>query len=115
MDSLSPAGTAIGALAALDTFPKLLLDHAARRGDKPANREKDFGIWQSWSWRQVADEVAALANGLAAMGFRRGDKLTIIGDNRPRLYWAIAATKSLGGMPVSIYQCDAADVVAFFL
>ncbi len=116
MDSLpadSPAGAA--STIALDTFPKLLLDHAARRGDKPANREKDYGIWQSWRWRQVADEVAALANGLAAMGFRRGDKLTIIGDNRPRLYWAIAATQALGGVPVPIYQDASADEMAFVL
>jgi long-chain acyl-CoA synthetase len=98
-----------------DTFPKLLLDHARRRGDKPANREKDFGIWQSWSWREVADEVAALAAGLAAIGFRRGDKLTIIGDNRPRLYWAIAATQALGGVPVPIYQDAGADEMAFVL
>jgi long-chain acyl-CoA synthetase len=115
MASLSPDSAAISVLAALDTFPKLLLDHAARRGDKPANREKDYGIWQSWSWRQVADEVAALANGLAAMGFRRGDKLTIIGDNRPRLYWAIAATQALGGVPVPIYQDAGADEMAFVL
>src|SRR6266702_5029199 len=116
MDSLPadrPAGDANA--IALDTFPKLLLDHAARRGDKPANREKDYGIWQSWRWRQVADEVAALANGLAAMGFRRGDKLTIIGDNRPRLYWAIAATQALGGVPVPIYQDASADEMAFVL
>jgi long-chain acyl-CoA synthetase len=115
MDSLSSDSPSADGLAALDTFPKLLLDHAARRGDKPANREKDYGIWQSWSWRQVADEVAALANGLAAMGFRRGDKLTIIGDNRPRLYWAIAATQALGGVPVPIYQDAAADEMAFVL
>jgi long-chain acyl-CoA synthetase len=115
MDSLSPDSLAASGIAALDTFPKLLLDHAKRNGDKPANREKDYGIWQSWSWRQVADEVAALANGLAAMGFRRGDKLTIIGDNRPRLYWAIAATQSLGGVPVPIYQDAGADEMAFVL
>jgi long-chain acyl-CoA synthetase len=115
MDSLSPDGPAGRTVGILDTFPKLLLDHATRRGDKPANREKDYGIWQSWSWRQVADEVAALANGLAAMGFKRGDKLTIIGDNRPRLYWAIAATQALGGVPVPIYQDAGADEMAFVL
>jgi long-chain acyl-CoA synthetase len=115
MDSLSPDSPAVAGLAVLDTFPKLLLDHAGRRGDKPANREKDYGIWQSWSWRQVAEEVASLANGLAAMGFRRGDKLTIIGDNRPRLYWAIAATQALGGVPVPIYQDAGADEMAFVL
>ncbi|HEX3498379.1 MAG TPA: AMP-binding protein, partial [Stellaceae bacterium] len=115
MDSLSPDSPVGSTLAVLDTFPKLLLDHAARRADKPANREKDYGIWQSWSWRQMAAEVAALANGLAAMGFRRGDKLTIIGDNRPRLYWAIAATQALGGVPVPIYQDAGAEEMAFVL
>ncbi|MGB9649254.1 MAG: AMP-binding protein, partial [Stellaceae bacterium] len=83
-----------------DTFPKLLLEHARLRPDRPANREKDYGIWQSWSWAEVAGEVEALACGLAASGFRRGDKLAIIGDNRPPLYWAIAATQALGGVPV---------------
>ena len=94
----APAGSA-GAVAgapgtSADTFPKLLLEHARLRPDRPANREKDYGIWQSWSWGEVAAEVEALACGLAAMGFRRGDTLAIIGDNRPRLYWAIAATQA---------------------
>jgi long-chain acyl-CoA synthetase len=98
-----------------DTFPKLLLEHARMRPDRPANREKDYGIWQSWSWAEVAAEIEALACGLAAIGFRRGDKLAIIGDNRPRLYWAIAATQALGGVPVPIYQDSIADEMAFVL
>ncbi len=101
--------------AILDTFPKLLLDHAARRGDRPANREKDYGIWQSWSWADVARDVGDLACGLAAMGFRRGDKLAIIGDNRPRLYWAMTAAQALGGVPVPLYQDAVADEMAFVL
>jgi len=101
--------------SAPDTFPKLLLEHARLRPDRPANREKDYGIWQSWSWAEVAAEVEALACGLAAMGFRRSDKLAIIGDNRPRLYWAIAATQALGGVPVPIYQDSIADEMAFVL
>jgi long-chain acyl-CoA synthetase len=98
-----------------DTFPKLLLEHVRVRPDRPANREKDYGIWQSWSWAEVAAEVEALACGLAASGFRRGDKLAIIGDNRPRLYWAIAATQALGGVPVPIYQDSIAEEMAFVL
>jgi len=90
--------------SALDTFPRLLLRNAAERGDPPAVREKDLGIWQTWTWRQVADEVRALACGLAAQGFRRGMHLAIIGDNRPRLYWAMAAAQALGGVPVPMYQ-----------
>jgi len=73
-------------LPAADTFPKMLLDHARQRPDRPAMREKDYGIWQSWSWAQVKAEVGALAAGLRVLGFARGDKLAIIGDNRPRLY-----------------------------
>jgi long-chain acyl-CoA synthetase len=98
-----------------NTFPKLLLEHARVRPQRPANREKDYGIWQSWSWAEVAAEVEALACGLSAMGFRRGDKLAIIGDNRPRLYWAIAATQALGGVPVPVYQDSIAEEIAFVL
>src|SRR3954467_13415809 len=98
-----------------DTFPKLLLEHARGRPDRPAKREKDYGIWQSWSWAEVAAEIEALACGLAAGGFRRGDKLAIIGDNRPRLYWTIAAAQALGGVPVPIYQDSIADEMAFVL
>src|SRR3546814_14218043 len=58
-------------------------------------REKDLGIWQSWTWGEVAVRVADLAGGLAALGFRRGDKLALIGDNRPELYWAMAAVQAL--------------------
>jgi long-chain acyl-CoA synthetase len=109
------AAAGSGGSGAADTFPKLLLEHARVRAERPANREKDYGIWQSWSWAEVAAEVEALACGLAAMGFGRGDKLAIIGDNRPRLYWAIAATQALGGVPVPIYQDSIAEEMAFVL
>ena len=87
-----------------DTFSKLLLHHAHERGERPAMREKDLGIWQTWSWREAAGEVRALADGLAALGFERGRALAIIGDNRPRLYWAMTAAQALGGFPVPLYQ-----------
>jgi long-chain acyl-CoA synthetase len=99
----------------LDTFPKMLLAHARLRPNRPAMREKDYGIWQSWSWADVAAEIEALAGGLKTHGFARGDKLAIIGDNRPRLYWAIAAAQALGGVPVPVYQDSIADEMAFVL
>jgi long-chain acyl-CoA synthetase len=89
---------------ALDTFPRLMVEHARVRPEHPATREKDLGIWQTWTWRQVADEVRALACGLAAQGYRRGMHLAIIGDNRPRLYWSMLAAQCLGGVPVPMYQ-----------
>ena len=98
-----------------DTFPRLLLHHAAVRPDHPAMREKDLGIWQTWTWSQVAEEVSALACGLAKLGFKRGDNLAIIGDNRPRLYWAMAAAQCLGGVPVPMYQDAVAQELLFVL
>ena len=86
------------------TFPRLLFEHARLRGNRPATREKDLGIWQTWTWSQVAADVRALACGLAAQGFRRGMHLAIIGDNRPRLYWAMTAAQAIGGIPVPMYQ-----------
>jgi long-chain acyl-CoA synthetase len=86
------------------TFPRLLQGHASRWGDRPATREKDLGIWQTWTWAQVAVEVRTLACGLAAQGFKRGMHLAIIGDNRPRLYWSMTAAQALGGVAVPMYQ-----------
>ncbi|WP_337954713.1 AMP-binding protein [Sedimenticola selenatireducens] len=113
--SLSPNQPDGQTNATLDTFPKLLLNHARVRGNKVAMREKDLGILQSWTWSEVSDEVRALACGLAALGFKRGDKLAIIGDNRPRLYWGFAAVQCLGGIPVPLYQDSVADEMAYVL
>jgi len=55
----------------LDTFPKLLRENVRVRADKPANREKDYGIWLSWTWAQVADEIRALACGMADIEDKR--------------------------------------------
>src|SRR5687768_4427077 len=97
----------------LDTFPKLLMHHARVRGDRPAIREKDLGIWQTWTWREFADEVRALAAGLAAEGLRRGDHVALISDNRPRLYAAMCAVQCVGGVPVPLYQDAVAEEMVF--
>ena len=97
----------------LDTFPKLLMHHARVRPEQPAIREKDLGIWQTWTWRRLAEEVRALACGLAAHGFKRGDHLAIVGANRPRIYAAMAAAQCLGGVPVPLYQDAPAAEMAF--
>ena len=101
--------------ASQDTFPRLLLHQARVRPDRPAVREKDLGIWQTWTWAQALEEVRALACGLAAQGFKRGDRLAVVGDNRPRLYWAMMAAQALGGVPVPLYQDAVAAELAFVL
>ena len=97
----------------MDTFPKLLMRHAQERGARPAIREKDRGIWQTWTWRQFADEVRVLAAALAAEGFRRGDHFALVGDNRPRIYAAVCAAQCLGGIPVPLYQDSVAGEMSF--
>ncbi len=89
----------------IDTFPKILLHNAKKfPPTKIAIREKDYGIWQSYSWKDYLDQVRDFALGLASLGFKRGDKMAIIGDNRPQLYWGMAACQCLGGVPVPLYQ-----------
>src|SRR5437879_1730908 len=98
-----------------ETLPQLLLLHAQTRPNQPAYREKDLGIWQTTSWLQVNAEVRAFACGLAALGFKRGMNLAIIGNNCPRLYWAMSAAQCLGGTPVPLYQDAPAADMAYVL
>ena len=87
-----------------DTFPKLARANAQRLPDGVAIREKDYGIWQSTTWADYLTQARAIALGLASLGLSRGDKVAIVGDNRPQLYWAVLATQALGGVPVPLYQ-----------
>jgi long-chain acyl-CoA synthetase len=117
--------SALAPLEAADTFPKLLVRNAARHPDRTALREKDLGIWQTYRWADYLARVRDLALGLAKLGVARGDKVAIVGDNRPEWVFAELAAQALGGASVGIYQdssltevayvidhCDAAVVVA---
>ena len=108
-----------------DTFPKLLVRNAARHGTKVALREKEFGIWQPFTWSEYHDHVRDFSLGLVALGMQPGDKVAIIGDNRPEWIWSEIAAQAAGGASVGLYQdsnltevayvidhCDAAFVVA---
>lgn len=92
-----------------DTFPKLLLRHAQQRGDQPAIREKSRGIWRTMTWRELADEAAALAAALSARGLQRGAHVALVGENRPRLYAAMCATQWLGAVALPLYQDATAE------
>ena len=86
------------------TFPRLLLQHARQRPDAPALREKEYGIWQTLTWQQLATLVRQLAVGLAHAGLSRGQHVVVIGENRPRLYASMLAAQCLGAVPVPLYQ-----------
>jgi long-chain acyl-CoA synthetase len=102
-----------GNVAEWATLPQLLERNAREMAGRPAIREKDRGIWQTWTWREYREQVRDFALGLAALGFRRGDRLSVIGDNRPRLYWAQVAAQCLGGVPVPVYQDSIAKELAY--
>ncbi len=117
--------SAIDVLGGDDTFPRLLARNARVIGDRVALREKEFGIWQSFTWREVHDRVSDFSLGLVALGLGRGDKVAIIGDNRPEWVMAELAAQAAGAASVGIYQdsnlsevayvidhCDASIVVA---
>jgi long-chain acyl-CoA synthetase len=109
---LAQSSQAAGGLASI---PALLQRNAQRFADKPAYREKEFGIWQTWTWSDVQREVDNLARGLINLGVNEGDFIAIIGSNRPQLYWSMVAAQSVGAIPVPLYQDSAAEEMAYVL
>ncbi len=101
--------------AALHSIPALLARNARMHGASPAWREKEFGIWQSWSWIAAAEEIRGLALGLLALGVARGDHVAVIGRNRPALYWSMIAAQKVGAVPVPLYQDAVAEEMAYVL
>ncbi|ETX15999.1 long-chain fatty acid--CoA ligase [Roseivivax halodurans JCM 10272] len=99
----------------LRSIPALLKRNAERFADRPAYREKEYGIWQSWTWSETAEEVEALALGLLELGAKKGDFVAIIGRNRPYLYWSMVAAEMVGAIPVPLYQDSVADEMAYVL
>jgi len=96
-------------------LPALLERNATEFADQPAYREKEFGIWQAWTWAQAAKEIEALALGLINLGVQEGDFIAIIGRNRPYLYWSMVAAQSVGAVPVPVYNDSAAEELAYVL
>jgi long-chain acyl-CoA synthetase len=98
-----------------DTMPKLLQRNAEESPGAPGIREKTRGVWQTYSWAGYRDRVRDFALGLATLGFKRGDKLSVVGDNRPQLYIAQLASQVLGGMSVPVYQDSIATELVYVL
>ncbi len=97
------------------SIPALLHRNATEFGTVPAFREKEYGIWQTWSWIMVEQEIQALALGLLNLGVNKGDFVAIIGRNRPYLYWSMVAAQSVGAVPVPLYQDANAEEMAYVL
>ncbi|MFK7875769.1 MAG: AMP-binding protein [Paracoccaceae bacterium] len=108
-------GTSSSDAGGFASIPALLHRNAKTFGDKPAYREKEFGIWQSWSWSDTETEIENLALGLLALGVAPGDFVAIIGRNRPYLYWSMVAAEMVGAVPVPLYQDAVAEEMAYVL
>lgn len=102
-------------LGELRSIPALLARNVARFGDRPAYREKEYGIWQSWTWSQAADEIRAMALGMLDLGLNPGDHVAIIGRNRPAHYWGMIAAQMCGAIPVPLYQDAVAEEMTYVL
>jgi long-chain acyl-CoA synthetase len=105
----------IAPVGALVCVPRLLERNVAEHGTKVAYREKEFGIWQSWTWSEAAEEIRALALGLLTIDVQKGDHIAIVGRNRPAMYWGMIAAQSVGAIPVPLYQDAASEEIAYAL
>ena len=97
----------------LDTFPKQLLHTAKTFASRPAMRHKEYGVWQSWTWAELFEEIRAYSIGLSELGISPGDKVVIVGSNKPRLYWTFAAVQALGAVPVPVYAESVAEEMEY--
>lgn len=97
------------------SVPALLHRNAKIFPTAPAYREKEFGIWQTWTWPETLEEIEALALGFVDLGVQEGDFVAIIGRNRPHLYWAMVSAQMVGAIPVPLYQDAVAEEMSYVL
>ena len=98
------------------TLLELLRKNALTYGDqKVALREKEFGIWQPVSWKGYYENVRDFALGIHQLGFKPGNKLSYIGDNRPEGLYSELAVQALGGAIVGIYPDSHLDQVEYII
>ena len=99
----------------LVSIPALMARNARAYPRRAAYREKEFGIWQAWSWEEAHSQTRALAMGFLALGLKEGDFVAIVGRNRPSLYWSIVAAQMCGAVPVPLYQDAVAEEAEYVL
>jgi long-chain acyl-CoA synthetase len=103
-------------MAELDTAPKHLLQAYQKYGDKRiCLRKKEFGIWQTYTWKDYYERVKHFCLGLVSLGLEREDKVAIIGDNEPEWYFADLGVQSAGATAVGIYTDSAAPEVKYIV
>ncbi|NNG07297.1 MAG: AMP-binding protein, partial [Desulfobacteraceae bacterium] len=98
------------------TIPKLFLRKCKKYGEnRVAMREKEFGIWIPFTWQDYLENVKSLCLGMVRLGLKRGDKVAMIGDNRPEGLWAEMAALCAGGIGVWLFQDCMMDEVKYIV
>ena len=95
------------------TFPHLFFRQVNDRNQRIAMRHKDFGIWNRISWQQYGQMVQEVAAALISTGLQPGDRVAILGDNRPEWLICHLATMTIGCVTCGIYSTSAPEEVAF--
>ena len=99
----------------MDTFPDLFLQQTKTRKSDPAFRNKRYGLWQTWTWEEAESFVREVACGLAAKGIKPNEKIAIIGNNIPQLYFGMIATQCLGAVSVPIHPDSNSEELISYL
>jgi long-chain acyl-CoA synthetase len=102
-------------VATHDNFPALFFAQAQRLADRVAMRQKEFGIWRRISWNDYARNVRWVAHALLALGLERGDRVAIIGENRPEWLYADVGAQAAGGVVVGIYATSSPEQVQYIM
>jgi long-chain acyl-CoA synthetase len=102
-----------GSVLAGDTLPAMFWNAVALRGPKTWMRQKEYGIWQAWTWDQTAQSVRDIAGGLLSLGFAQGDCASILSNTVIEWVLTDLAILSCGGVANGIYPTDASSQVQY--
>jgi len=108
-------GTRPALVDGCDTVVKLFARRCAEMGDRTAHREKDLGIWQSYSWRDYWNHAKWLGLGLRALGLERGEVVSILSEDRKEWLYADMGIQCVGGIASGVYTTDSASQLEYLL
>jgi len=98
-----------------DTIVKLFAHRCASLGARTAHREKDFGIWKSYSWADYWTHAAWVGMGLRALGLQRGQVVSILSEDRREWAYFDLGIQAVGGIASGVYTTDSATQLAYLL
>ena len=119
MRNRSPAGLwaaeklAVTANLPGETMAEVFWNAVQQRAGQVWMRQKELGIWQSWTWRQVGDIVEEIGHGLLALGVKPGDCISILANTKAEWMWSDMAILSCAAVSNGIYPTDASEQVKY--